>query len=367
MKTLFKIAVLFLYTQLGFGIGLLPGESIVRDPVTGDYTAIMWGEDDDGNGGLERATFKTATKIEPSVRTRLKLHQDWGISYQYQVSNGKAAQQSIILLDLYGLPLNTQLLNTQKVIGSDNTVLIEFYNFGMQAPPNTCWYGSGANNGQTVNLGWMCSTWDYATNGKNTSLGIAPGASLGGFGLASLDLPGIFMAKLVGNTKYHNFSHNGYLNREKSSMGKEMAKIVNNDNIPHNIAAPLISVTNPFDAAIVLDRIRTHVATWPGRQLADSAFATQLDGHIQSAADAYRNNQPEAARDHIEILFDMIRREHKGLDHEEDEESEDKRGEKDGDRKASTQRALIDRLAARVLDFDLKYVLKRTRKEKDKD
>jgi len=101
--------------------------------------------------------------------------------------------------------------------------------------------------------------------------------------------------------------------------------------------------------------------------LADSAFATQLDGHIQSAADAYRNNQPEAARDHIEILFDMIRREHKGLDHEEDEESEDKRGEKDGDRKASTQRALIDRLAARVLDFDLKYVLKRTRKEKDKD
>lgn len=350
-----------MYSQISFAAGLLPGESITRDPITGNYTAIYWGEDDDGHGSLERATFETATKIEPAVRSRLKLHQDWGIGYQYQISNGKAAKQSIVMLDLYGLPLNTQMLNTQKVLGSDGAVLIEFYNFGMQAPVNTCWYGSGANNGQTVNVGWMCKTWDSTTNSDNTSWGIAPGTSLGGFGLASTDLPGIFVAKLIGNTKWHHFSYSWHLS-ENSGMEDQMGDIVNNDNIPHNIAAPLISVPTPFDPAIVLDNLRTHVATWPSKQLVDTTLAAQLDAELIATATAYRTNQPQVARDHIEILLDMIRREHKDIDRDDDDEHDNKRAEKESDRKSTTQPIRLDRLAARVLDFDLKYVLKRMKK-----
>jgi hypothetical protein len=352
--------------QLSFAVGLIPGESITRDPVTGNYIAIFWDEDPEGLGNdrFARATFETATKIEPTVRSRLKLHQDWGIGYQYQISNGKGAKQSIVLLDLYGLPLNTQLLNTQKVLGSDGAVLIEFYNFGMQAPPNTCWYGSGANNGQTVNVGWMCKTWDSTTNSDNTSWGIAPGTSLGGFGLASLDLPGIFLAKLVGNTKYHHFSFGGAgTDYEKSSIGNQMGKIVRNDNIPRNIAAPLISVPTPFDPAVVLDNLRTHVATWPSNQLADATLAAQLDAELIATATAYRTNQPEVARDHIEILLDMIHREHKDIDRDDDDEHDNKRGGKESDRKVTSQPIRLDRLAARVLDFDLKYLLKRMKKD----
>jgi hypothetical protein len=361
MKTLFRTTALFLYMQLSFAVGLIPGESITRDPVTGNYIAIFWDEDPEGLGNdrFARATFETATKIEPTVRSRLKLHQDWGIGYQYQISNGKAAKQSIVLLDLYGLPLNTQLLNTQKVLGSDGAVLIEFYNFGMQAPANTCWYGSGANNGQTVNIGWMCKTWDYSSNSKNTSFGIALGASLGGFGLASLDLPGIFVAKLVGNTKWHHFSFGGAgPDNEKSSIGNQMGKIVRNDNIPHNIAAPLISVPTPFDPAIVLDNLRAHVATWPSKQLVEATFAAQLDRYLLSAAEAYRHNQPKAGKEHIETLRDMLKRVHKNLEDDDDEEHDGKQGAKHNDHPA-TQALPIDRLAARVLDFDLKYVQKR--------
>ena len=52
----------------------------------------------------------------------------------------------------------------------------------------------------------------------------------------------------------------------------------------------------------------------------------------------------------------LLDREHKYLDHD-DEDNDDT-----AEHKAAT-RLTIDRLAARVLDFDLRYVLKRTEHE----
>ena len=54
----------------------------------------------------------------------------------------------------------------------------------------------------------------------------------------------------------------------------------------------------------------------------------------------------------------MLKREHEDVDHDEDEKAEEK-----NERKSA--RVNIDRLAARILDFDLKYVLKRSGGEKD--
>jgi hypothetical protein len=72
-----------------------------------------------------------------------------------------------------------------------------------------------------------------------------------------------------------------------------------------------------------------------------------------AAANAYRNNQPKVGREQIESLRKMLDREHKYLDHD-DEDNEDTPEHK------HATRLTIDRLAARVLDFDLRYVLKRT-------
>ena len=123
------------------------------------------------------------------------------------------------------------------------------------------------------------------------------------------------------------------------------------DYIPRSAAVPTITVPVPFDAAVLLDRIRTHVATWPGKQLLDPAFAAQLDRTMVAAANAYRSNQPKAGKEHIKSLRKMLKREHKYLDHDA-EDSDDT-----PEHKAAT-RLTIDRLAARVLDFDLRYVLK---------
>ncbi|TAJ81712.1 MAG: hypothetical protein EPO42_01830 [Gallionellaceae bacterium] len=147
-----------------------------------------------------------------------------------------------------------------------------------------------------------------------------------------------------------------------SAILAQLDEIETHDFVPRNVAAPTIAVPAPFDAAITLDRSRTHIATWPSKQLLDPALAAQLDRYLVSAADAYRRNQFKAGKEHIETLREILKREHKDIDHD-DENENGKRGERNDDHRPAPQRTLIDRLAARVLDFDLKYVIKRMERE----
>ena len=89
-------------------------------------------------------------------------------------------------------------------------------------------------------------------------------------------------------------------------------------------------------------------------KLLDATFSAQLDRSFQSAISAYRLNQPGVGKQEIQTMHELIEKEQPDLGRDEEHES-DKNHEKNDDRKS----ALIDRLAARVLDFDLKYVTKR--------
>ncbi|HEY4696554.1 MAG TPA: hypothetical protein VIH29_00915 [Gallionella sp.] len=60
-------------------------------------------------------------------------------------------------------------------------------------------------------------------------------------------------------------------------------------------------------------------------------------------------------------MRELIKKEHADADREDDN---DERGEK-GDHDDKNKRALIDKLAARIFDFDLKYVTKRMGGDKD--
>jgi hypothetical protein len=156
--------------------------------------------------------------------------------------------------------------------------------------------------------------------------------------------------------------------RPDSEIRKQYEALKNNDFVVHNAAVPTITVPSPFDAAALLDNIRVHVSTWAGKQLLDPALATQFDRYIVAAADAYRRNQSKAGKENIETVREMLRREHKDIDRDDDEEVQDgKHGDQNIDHGAGSQRILIDRLAAHILDFDLQYVLKRMEKEHEHD
>jgi len=129
---------------------------------------------------------------------------------------------------------------------------------------------------------------------------------------------------------------------------------------PRNAAVTTIAVPDSFDAAVLLDSIRTQMHTWIGMKLLDATFSSQLDRYFQSAISAYRLNQPKVGKKEIQTMRALIKKEHEDMGRDEEHESE-KSQEKNDDRKS----ALIDRLAARVLDFDLEYVMKRAGGDKD--
>jgi hypothetical protein len=79
-----------------------------------------------------------------------------------------------------------------------------------------------------------------------------------------------------------------------------------------------------------------------------------------AAANAYRLNNSRAGKENIDSVRSLLAHEHNFLDHD-DEDNDDT-----AEHKAATH-LTIDRLAARALDFDLRYVLKRSEKEHDHD
>jgi len=149
---------------------------------------------------------------------------------------------------------------------------------------------------------------------------------------------------------------------EDSDVLDELNRLRDNDFITRPVAVPMIAVPAPFDAAVLLERIQAQMHTWISVQLLDASFSSQLDRAFQSAISAYRLNQPQVGKKYIQTMRELIKKEHSDLGRDEENEN-GKVQEKNGDK--ISQSKLIDKLAARVLDFDLNYLMKRTGGNKD--
>jgi len=346
---------------------LLSGEGIVLDRNTGDYIITYA----NAAGRLKQSRFVPSTKINPTLNSRFEIRHG-AIRYRYSIKNGVSGKQPLIgfifdpVSSIYsnGAVPETRQQDIEKIkqLASDPVRLGDYINAPsgvVEAPQG--WSCDVIPNGEAARSHFRipCSFDDLDEGGRN---GLQVGSSLGGFGFFSLDLPGVGIGQVRGFGDIGlGFTDEG----PNGEISDQLDVLVEKDFVARNAAVPTIAVPFPFDAATLIDRIRTHVATWPSKQLADAAVVAQLDAELVATATAYRANQPQVARDHIEILLDMIRREHKDIDRDDDEEHDNKRAEKEQSRKATTQPIRLDRLAARVLDFDLKYVLKRMKKDED--
>jgi hypothetical protein len=323
-----------------------PGEGIVFDASTGNYTVSYFVELDDGRKLLQKTFFEPVTKIDPSVKSKLLLDNGNAVLYRYTVLSGHRSQQvlSTVRLDLAGRILGIQGLPTAISQATELQIASTLDENKKALAVPLGWNGSThSDQPELVRVSWN------AVGGA----GIQAGNSLSGFGFYSLDIPGVGTAQFMGNRKrVTTYAGPG----PQGDVKQQFDTLKQNDFVLRNAAVPTIAVPVPFDAALQLESIRTHVATWPSKQLLDHAYAAQLDRYMAAAADAYRHNQPKVGGEQIESVRKLLDHEHRYLDHD-DEDNDDT-----AEHKAAT-RLTIDRLAARVLDFDLRYVLKRTEKE----
>jgi len=120
-------------------------------------------------------------------------------------------------------------------------------------------------------------------------------------------------------------------------------------------------VPSPFDAAIVINGIQSHIDTDLVKlKLIDPTFASELDRWLSAAIAAVSTGNLSAVRSDLDSAYALLEREHKGLE-QGDEADGDSAGRDRG------RSGLIDRLAAQVLAFDLKYVERRLFPDHDKD
>jgi len=351
MKTSSKLLTGIAALTISFYARAYPGESIVRDPATGNYTITYRG--DSNSTELSHTVFVPSTKIDPTIRSSFRLGEKGAIVYRYTVSNGATAKQAIVgvVLDQIVDPIVGELPSPDV----------------FQNPPQAEWdaYIAAEKAALSTPAGWGGSII-RVTNSDGSHLnrvawqpkppirtgGIPAGRTLTGFGFSSLDLPGVYQGWLDGIGEVLGFPDEGPV--EDSDVLDELNRLRDNDFITRPAAVPMVAVPAPFDAAITLERIQTQMHNWIAMQLIDSAFSAQLDRYFQSAISAYRLNQPKVAKQQIETMRALVKKEQPNLSNDEEHESDKNRGQ-DDDKKS----ALIDRLAASVLDFDLDYVMKR--------
>jgi hypothetical protein len=316
-------------------------EGIVLDPATGNYTITY-----ESDGGLSETTFIPATKVEPIIQSGFRLGEKNIITYRYSVANGSAGKSAMwrISLDPIPDPIVGEILLPPNPTLAEAKASFKAMDRAIQTP-------SGWDNG-IIRNGTKQNSIDWISKGDNKNVGILPGNKVSGFGFASQDLPGIIQAKFAGGGSGLVYADEGPA--EGSAIEKQIEQLWQNDFVTRSAAVPTIAIPDPFDAAVTLERIQNHMHTWIDKQLLDPVFSSQLDRSFQSAISAYRLNQPRVGKQEIQSMRKLIEKEQPDLGRDEEHESE-KSHEKHDDRKT----ALIDRLAARVLDFDLAYVTKR--------
>jgi len=346
MKTTYKFLAGIATMALSFYAHAYPGEGIVLDPATGNYTITYRG--DPNSTELSQTAFVPSTKIVPAIRSGFSLGDKGAIVYRYTVSNGATAKQAIV-----GVVLD-QIVN--PVIGE----------LPFPAAPVTqaadAAYDAAIKAALITPVGWNGSIIRIPSDNLDRIVwrpkapistgGIPAGRTVTGFSFSSLDLPGVWPSQMDGIGEVLGFSDEGPV--DDSAVLDELNRLRDNDFITRPAAVPIVAVPTPFDAAVLLNRIQTQMHTWIGMQLLDPAFSAQLDRSFQSAISAYRLNQPKVGKKQIQTMRELIKKEQPDLGRDEEHESH-KSQEKNDDRKS----ALIDRLAARVLDFDLEYVTKR--------
>ncbi|MGA7594925.1 MAG: hypothetical protein WCA64_06990 [Gallionella sp.] len=318
------------------------GESIVFNPATGNYLITY---DDDGS--LEQITFIPGTKINPTIKNKLKLEQGGIVHYGYSLISGRDSQQDIVHIILDPVSSVTTSIPDIPLSAPPGQIAVDMLNVASYFVTPRLWRASMAytGNGTAFRIGWR----------TKVANGMHPGKSAD-FGFRSRDLPGIIQGEIYGYAPgSQKIPGEILLNPNDGAFGQQYTELVFRKNfVSRLVAVPTIAVQDPFDAAALLERIQTQMHTWIAMNLLDASFSAQLDRYFQSAISAYRLNQPNVGKQQIEALREMIRKEQPDTGRDEEHES-DRSHEKNGGRQAP----LIDKLAARVLDFDLGYVTRR--------
>jgi hypothetical protein len=333
-------AVLFMDAT---AFGAQPGESIVLDPATGNYTVTYCNPNGAppaaGTCVLESFVFVPSTKIVPRLHSRFAVN-GAAIEFTYRLNNGATSVQPITELVLEPVSNVVGAVAPGQVTASmDDAALataLDSWIASMATP--TGWQPIVIidSSGTALRTAWLAT--------QDTTNGLAPGKTQGGFGFASTDLPGIGSAQISGNAGL-----SATLNDDgpTGDIGAQLQTLQTKNYVPRFAALPAIPVPAPFNRAVLIQSVDTQVATWVVLGVLDSVLYGQIHSILQAAITAAGNNDSASCKAHQAALQRLLSAIYPAINP--DDDSQD-------DLPDSPQ---ISRLAARVLLFDVRYAISR--------
>lgn len=357
----FRLAMLTLSLSMGFGHAQ---ESAVFDPQQNAWR--LYYQDPETEQWVNKI-YVQQDAIRPAIKSAVHANESQFV-YRYRVSNRRDAKQAVDLFRIWGIPLVYPVPDLPPVTANAKTdpetedrqrwvqlkVKRKFENSVVKAPKG--WSASlrvdeKANQSSFV---WTPGLKDSDPDG------IFPGKVQDGFVVNRAELPGVARAKLTGSTE----EPWGLDNLPGTPFWiQKVDEIQERDYVLVPVLAPLIPIPSPYNGPELARRLKTHVQTWLKYGHINADVLARLNRQFDVLIPALEMNNKQAARAAVIAMRKECANRHPGL-------TDDKAGEDDDDREAEAiprtvaQRnaaapITIDRVAARALMFDLRYLMER--------
>lgn len=312
-------------------------------------------------------TYVQQNAIKPSIHSVVQPH-GGQYEYRYRVTNRRDAKQEIDTFRIWGIPLVYAVPNLPPVTSDmrtdmdgwtkQNWVQLKakrtFERSVVKAPKG---WSAGLRVDEKV--GHTSFVWTPGLKEGDPN-GIPPGRKQDGFVVYRPELPGVARAKLTGATE-EPWGLDGL--PETPFWTAKIEEIQDRDYVLVPVLAPIIPVPDPYSGPELARRIRSHVQTWVKYGHVNADVLVRLNRQFDVLIPALELNNMQGARAAVQAIRMELADRHPGLDDgriEEDDDAFDAPAmARNHGREAAVAAGPVDRVAARSLAFDLRYLLKR--------
>jgi hypothetical protein len=190
--------------------------------------------------------------------------------------------------------------------------------------------------------------------------GIRPGGRERGFGFESSDLPGLVNAEIAGNGPAgQGLGENGPDSDDDSDFARQYHYLIIHDYVDMPVAVPAIRPSTPVNLKDIASQLQAHVRTWPALHVMDQATASKIDALLQQTIVALTASDARAASASLKAVRQLLRQSHPGYEADDDRNDDNNR-----DQASNTGRP-VSKLAAKVLGFDVQFLLRQMNNGRD--
>lgn len=312
-------------------------------------------------------TYVQQSAIKPGIKSVVQSN-GGQYEYRYRVTNYRDAKQEIDTFRIWGVPMVYAVPNLPPVTANAKTdpesedkqrwaqlkAKSTFERSVVKAPKG---WSAGLRVDEKV--GHTSFVWTPGLKESDPN-GIPPGRKQDGFIVFRPELPGVARAKLTGATD-EPWGLDGL--PETPFWTAKVEEIQDRDYVLVPVLAPIIPIPDPYNGAELARRIRSHVQTWVKYGHVNADVLVRLNRQFDVLIPALELNNKQGARAAVQAIRKELADRHPGLDDAKIEEDDDAFDASALARHHGKERAVeaspVDRVAARALAFDLRYLLKR--------